>query len=155
MFNNPKELDTYWLTGWWLEYIPRKETKTVEDDGEGGETVTSTFTEPTFSTTPKMFRYKFHNSEGINKEEFALMSGRIGIDAGAVIETRSKFLFTQEDLFLDNLELLPYGQENRFGLRYANWSRISNVKEQIDEQVNMSNLMFRTRNEIVKVITIG
>ena len=140
MFTNPKELDTYWLTAYWVEYIKG------EADVDGARPL------PSFSEDLKMFRYKRYQEQGAKKEEFSLMSGRIGVDGSISIETRSKLPFKTEDLILDNLELLPYGQINRFGLRYANWSRVGSVREEIDAEVDISNLMFRTGNEIKKVL---
>jgi hypothetical protein len=140
MFNNPKELDTYWLTAYWIEYIPSSA------DVEGNKSL------PSFSEDIKMFRYKRYQEQGAKKEEFSLMSGRIGVDGSVSIETRSKLPFKTEDLILDDLTLLPYGQTNRFGLRYANWSRVGSVTIEIDTEVDMSNLMFRTGNEIKQVL---
>ena len=140
MFTNPKELDTYWLTAYWIEYIPSSA------DEEGKKSL------PTFSEDIKMFRYKRYQEQGAKKEEFSLMSGRLGVDGSVSIETRSKLPFKPEDLLLDDLELLPYGQTNRFGLRYANWSRVGSVREEIDAEVDISNLMFRTGNEIKQVL---
>jgi hypothetical protein len=140
MFTNPKELDTYWLTAYLIKYIPSSA------DEEGVKSL------PTFSEDLKMFRYKRYQEVGARKEEFSLMSGRLGVDGSVSIETRSKLVFTTEDLILSDLTLLPYGQTNRFGLRYANWSRVGSVREEIDAEVDMSNLMFKTGNEIKQVL---
>lgn len=155
MFTNPKELEKYWRTAWYLEYFPYSEEKEIQDDGQGGQDITITKIQPSFSDNPIMFRYKFKNQEGNTSEETTVISGRISLDVGAILETRSKLPFKKEDLILDNLEKLPYNQTNRLGIPYKNFSRIGNTKERIDEEIDISNLMFKTQNEIIKEIVIG
>jgi hypothetical protein len=140
MFDNPNELKDHWLTAYWIEYIP----SSADEDG-----VKSL---PSFSEDIKTFRYRRYQGQGAKREETSIMSGRVGVDGSISIETRSRLPFKQEDLLLDSLELLPYGQTNRFGLRYAKWSRVGSVRDEIDEDADMSNLMFKTGFEIKQVL---
>ena len=148
MFNNPKELKKYWNTAYYLEYSPYREEKEVDDQGN----VTITKIQPSFSSQPVMFRYKPLET---SKEEYSLLSKRLGVDVSLRIETRSDIDFKQDDLILDDLELLPYGQTNRFGLNYANWSRVADVKIRYDEDYTQQNLMFKRTNQEIKEIIIG
>jgi hypothetical protein len=149
--NNPKELEDYPLTKYRIAYIPKRTEKETDDGGS----VTTTVIEASYDDNPVSFRCKFKDSNGETQEEITPILGRSSIDIGAIVETRAKLPFRKEDLILDDLELLAFGASNRFGLRYANYSRVAKVDTKIDEEFNHSNLMFKTKNEEIKELTIG
>jgi hypothetical protein len=149
--NNPKELEDYPLTKYRIAYVPKRTEK--ETDDEGVETFITI--ESSYDDNPISFRCKFKDSNGETQEEITPILGRSAIDIGAIVETRSKKPFRKEDLILEDLELLAFGASNRFGLRYANYSRVAKVDTKIDEEFNHSNLMFKTKNEEIKELTIG
>ena len=98
MFTNPKELETYWRSGYWIEYVPYNEEKEIDDQGN----VTITKNLPTFIDKPIYFRYKFKDNIGVERTELVMIEGRLSVNAGAKLETRSKIPFKQEDLILDD-----------------------------------------------------
>jgi hypothetical protein len=154
--NNPKELEDYPLTKYRIAYVPKKTEKETAEPIDEEEPVVTIVTIPaTYDDNPNPFRCRFKDSNGETQEEITPILGRSAIDIGAVVETRSKKPFRKEDLILEDLELLPFGGSNRFGLRYANYSRVAKVDTKIDEEFNHSNLMFKTKNEEIKELTIG